>query len=148
MYDLDKTQEWLNRTIQLSKAPPVRGGVSSEPHARRDTVLSVGAAALVIILGMLLISWKRSGGEHIPISNVVEADSGARSAVATAPPQQPHTTMGPIHNSNTIHRPNSAANPPAAIWSRSSLDGNVVPLPGHTAPPAPVWLDGAPRASH
>jgi hypothetical protein len=144
MYDLDKTQEWLNRTMQLGKAPPVRGGVSPEPHARRYTMLSMGAAALVIILGMLLISWKRSGvGERIESSSVVDADSKTRVQVIIAPPQSSQASSFANRSSNSIHRPVPNHTPPVAVWSRTALDGNVTPLPGHTAPPAPIWLDGA-----
>jgi len=149
VYDLDKTQEWLNRTIQLSKDPPVRGGTSSEPHARRHTVLSIGAAAVVILLGMLLFSWRKSSvSESITSPNVVEVDSKTRVQVMVAPPPQPSQASSfDGRSASTIHRPNPVINPPKPVWSRTALDGNLTPLPGHTAPPAPTWLDSASNRS-
>jgi hypothetical protein len=137
MYDLDKTQEWLNRTIQMSKGPAVRGGVSGEPHARKHTAASVLAAFAVILAGMLLMSWTRGAGDGTG-STVVAVE--ARRRVAAAPSSSPPTVTGVA--SPPGNRPRQPVNRVPAGWPALSLDGDVTPLPGHTAPPAPVWLDG------
>jgi hypothetical protein len=135
MYDLDKTQEWLNRTIQLNSGPAVRGGVSSEPHARKHTAVSVLVAFVVIAVGMLLISWTRGAGGTD--ANIVSAEGSSR--VAPAPPRMaPAFATAPPAIRAAPARPR-----PAAGWPALSLDGDIKPLPGHTAPPAPIWLDGA-----
>jgi len=57
VYDLDKTQEWLNRTLAISREPPVRGGLRTDRKTRRQTIAGVGVVALVLLLvsGLALI---------------------------------------------------------------------------------------------
>jgi hypothetical protein len=132
MYDLDKTQEWLNRTIQLNSGPAVRGGVSSEPHSRKHTVTSILVAFAVIAAGMLLMSWTRGAGSAMD-SRVAAADGQRRAA---PPANLPHVAVSPVVGSAPVPARNTVN------WPALSLDGDVRPLPGHSAPPAPVWLDG------
>lgn len=133
MYDLDKTQEWLNRTIQLHKGPAVRGGVSGEPHARKHTAVSVLVAFTVIFAGILLISWTRgnSGAE----SDLISVEGSGR--VSPSP-----TPAAPVVATSPVTRTATSPTRRTADWPALSLDGDVKPLPGHTAPPAPIWLDG------
>jgi len=145
MYDLDKTQEWLNRTIQLNQPPPVRGGSTTDPHARRDTAASVACAVLVIALGILLVTWLRTGSAG-PGSSVVVVDGRV---------PEPQLKSGHYGQADVDLQPIVAAAPTIEArhltprsrprWLGSSLDGNIVPLPGYSPPPAPVWLDGAAR---
>jgi hypothetical protein len=145
MYDLDKTQEWLNRTLQMGKTPAVRGGRSPEPHARRHTTMSVAATALVIVLGMLLASWTRPGIRAGGGPGVVEVAGSARVADIVPMVPSPGVAPAPATAWPAARRP--VSNAPALGWTPLALDGNVAPPPGYTAPPAPVWLDGAPRRS-
>lgn len=142
MYDLDKTQEWLNRTMQLGKTPAVRGGGTPDPNARKHTTLSVTAAFLIIILGMLLMSWTRMGARVDAGRILVGIEASVR--VADAAPYRQAAGI-PIRGTISMASRPRAIVPESFGWPALSLDGNIVPLPGHTAPPAPVWLDGAPR---
>src|SRR5579872_2333650 len=54
MYDLDKTQEWLDRTQQIGRTPALRGGVAPDDRSRRHTVLSVLFALSALLLICLL----------------------------------------------------------------------------------------------
>lgn len=57
IYDLDKTQEWLNRTIQLNQPPPIRGGLVRDGRQIRHFAATVGIAAVILLL---MILWPRS----------------------------------------------------------------------------------------
>src|SRR5689334_6059877 len=50
VYDLDKTQEWLNRTMAIRREPPLRGGVRGDFKARRQTIAGVALVGLVLLL--------------------------------------------------------------------------------------------------
>lgn len=144
MYDLDKTQEWLNRTMQMSRPPAIRGGVQAEPNARRNTALST-AAAFVIIAGVMLLFSSTSVRPGLDSGDaVVHMESQER--IAEAPPlREPSFSIAAQSPAPASLRRHSR--PARIIFGRSaaSLDGDIVPLPGHAAPPAPLWLDSAIR---
>jgi hypothetical protein len=140
MYDLDKTQEWLNRTIQLDRRPPIRGGTTVEPHGRRTTVLSVACAVLLMALCIGITPWIRTVGASE--SNVVVAEG--RVQEARQPVNGPEAELAPI-----VASPPSTSkrlSQPRSTWIGTPLDGNIVPLPGYSPPPAPTWLDGGIRS--
>lgn len=135
LYDLDKTQEWLNRTLAIGKAPPIRGGIRPDRKARRTTAISLAATALVILLGILIAPWLRSA----PVADVVvpKHDANDRRPVVRMSQASPTVHQDLITRPAIIH--------PLLVGLDSStpdLDGGIRPLPGHAAPPAPVYLDG------
>ena len=139
IYDLDKTQEWLNRTIQLDRTPPVRGGLNTEPHARKHTALAVLGAIAAMALGIALMSRTGIRAASAP-ARIVEIGGAARvqDNVSAAIPE-PAAMRAPAPSRAKARASGAMA------WPPLTLDGGVVPLPGHTAPPAPVWTDGVPR---
>ena len=148
MYDLDKTQEWLNRTLQLSRTPPIRGGTTSEPHGRRTTAVSVACAILIMALCIAITPWIRTSGAGE--SSVVVAQ-GRVSDRGPSPNRAESLNRGevearPIAASAPTFAPRRDRVQPRATWIGTSLDGNIVPLPGYAPPPAPVWLDGGIRS--
>src|ERR1700724_1362617 len=92
MYDLDKTQEWLNRTQQIGRTPALRGGLAPDHRGRRHTTLSVVFALTVVLLGSLLFRWLRppilisdSGGQRLTAPGPTRiADTATAASVAPA----------------------------------------------------------------
>lgn len=63
--DLDRTQNWLHRTVSLRREPPLRGGpVPSESHRRQA---AAGIAALGITL--ICLSLLASRSLHTPVGS-------------------------------------------------------------------------------
>jgi len=147
MYDLDKTQEWLNRTQQIGRTPALRGGLAPDYRARRHTALSVLFALTVVALGILLFTRLRppaltsDSGEQF-----LTAPGSTRIADMSAAPSVAPATARPAARPY-VRR----VRPPSQLdfdAPDTLLDGPVVPLPGHVAPPAPIWLDGVSRSTN
>ena len=137
IYDLDKTQEWLNRTQQIGRTPALRGGVAPDDRSRRHTILSVLFALSALLLICLVytrlrpvVSASASDAQLLKPSGPTRVED-ASATYPSARVDAPAITPPPS-------RPNFVA--PAL-----SLDGGIVPLPGHVAPSAPIWLDGVPH---
>jgi hypothetical protein len=150
MYDLDKTQEWLNRTQALNRVPAMRGGLQEDRRPYQQA--AVGVAILLLFLVFIIQSPR------------------FRPRVASpppAPPSLPTASLAPIQSQEMLRgmTPSSltrAASPDSSGADNSFYmppipmrDGKPLPPdtpllpPGHVSPPAPVWLDGpqSPRAA-
>jgi hypothetical protein len=139
VYDLDKTQEWLNRTIQINKTPPVRGGVSTDYRARRQTLS--GIAALLLVIGGLAL-WPHPrpvAPRAAPPAPAVQATAPTTLAqdliINTTPvqvPQVPQFNFPPESAAGVALVHSSVRNSQAGVNRRSS---------DAVAPAAPIWLD-------
>src|ERR1044071_8183046 len=52
--DLDRTQEWLNRTQAIRRTPAVRGGVAADHTSLRQTAAFVLGGLLVMLILLLI----------------------------------------------------------------------------------------------
>jgi hypothetical protein len=148
MYDLDRTQEWLNRTQALHRVAAMRGGLQEDRRPYRQAAIGAG---IVLVFLLLLIQL-----------------SGSRPHIAAAPPAPPPlstASLAPVLSHEMLRdvaqdrliRANAAASaaktsyqPPIPLRDGRPLPPDTPLLPlGHVSPPAPVWLDGlhSPRAS-
>ncbi|MCC6727809.1 MAG: hypothetical protein IT208_00550 [Chthonomonadales bacterium] len=127
VYDLDRTQEWLRRTQQIGRPPPVRGGVVPDVRARRQTLACVGASAAVLA-GLALLPGPRGPAPAAP-------RAVALARARWLPARAMDASGAALHAARATGAPTSGmpgiASPP--------------PAGSHVAPPAPVWLDGAAR---
>ena len=128
VYDLDKTQEWLNRTQELRRKPAVRGGVLKDVRARNQALAGVGAV-MVAVLALALLPWSGRPTETHSIPNApVPQSARASSALEPAPALIASPSPKP-------------APPPAAVVPPIALPtGPSTPIP-RAAPFAPIWLD-------
>jgi hypothetical protein len=149
MYDLDKTQAWLERTIQLNKKPPVRGGVEPDVRLRRQTAGGVSLVAVALFCLTLL-----PRPEADTNRGLVRSEEPTR--VDQPKPQAPPKPLPPVDPVTEV-----------IIWDRTMRDlehgrgvsstafqqpdGNLYEgiriRPGAVPPPAPIFLDGEPRPS-
>jgi hypothetical protein len=153
VYDLDKTQEWLNRTIQLNRTPPVRGGVRTDHRARRQTA----AGVLLFVSALTLIVWITTALRTSSVQPLAApAPAKAESVVAALPAvPAPEWIVRPQPPAFVPER-QPAAPPPGLGWSgfslrvkgashrsdRRTVDRSSAPPGTFAAPPAPTWLDG------
>ena len=144
VYDLDKTQEWLNRTLAIRREPPVRGGVRTDHRTRRQTALGLGVVGLAL-LAMLLHAWLRPQEVKVA-AHRMDARRVQRESV-TAPPQPPDNaaalSLVLSHQEKPRLQPYlsraETAMPQLPAWKRTTSHRTRTVV----APPAPVWLDGA-----
>ena len=139
VYDLDKTQEWLNRTIQINKTPPVRGGVRTDYRARRQTLS--GIAALLLVIGGLAL-WPHphpvapKPTTSTPVAKTaVPAVASQTLVINTAPVQVPPMPqfIFPSDQAAGVALVHSSVRNSQAGLNRRSSDA--------VAPAAPIWLD-------
>ena len=141
VYDLDKTQEWLNRTLAISKEPPVRGGLRPDHKARRQTALAIGIVALVLLV-LALLPLRRA---------VVPVAAPLQEPLALAEPPAQFAAPVPVQPRDDLttkwlsslqrhedNRPILDVMPQPFARSR-----NIAVPPDQRVPPAaPIWLDG------
>jgi hypothetical protein len=134
--DLDKTQEWLNRTQAIRRTPPVRGGIVKDVRTNRETALCVLAGLLCIILVMLVPRPTPSPLERVELSAALPA---VTDLAASASMIQPHYTPAqPATGALISHRPTSQLTTNPITW-------NAPPPNDRIAPHAPIWLESEPR---
>jgi hypothetical protein len=144
VYDLDKTQQWLDRTLAIRREPPMRGGLKPDHKTRRQTAFGVALVALVILLLAML-----------PVRKQVVAAAAAAPAtrLEKASENAPHSVLTPT----IAPRAHDSRAPRWELASGSARGGRILgyipqenrsyrgPTRPHSqmvAPPAPVWLDG------
>lgn len=149
MYDLDKTQAWLNRTIQLNKTPPVRGGVEPDSRLRRQT--AGGVTLVAVALGCLMLLPRP---QPDPNRGLVSQTEPTR--VDQPKPEAPPKPLPPVDPmtevitwDRTMRDLENGRGVSSTVFQQpgDNLYEGVRPLPGHVAPPAPIFLDGEARGA-
>ena len=135
--DLDKTQEWLNRTQAIRRIPPVRGGVKKDYRTIRQTTAFVLAALLCIPLLMLIPRPAPSSPKRIELSAALPALTDLSAPVVIPRPQfmpeQPERlTLTPLRQSTQLTNY-------SGTWT-------APPRTDHIAPHAPIWLVSEPHS--
>jgi hypothetical protein len=133
--NLDRTQEWLNRTQSWPRTPPVRGGAAPDPSARRQSIIGV---ALVLIGVLILVLIPRPENTvTTAITPKVELPVASHPQVITAsfaapPIVRQRSTSTPLLPSLSL---------PLAVNSYFYREESpLVRVPtDRVAPPAPVW---------
>ena len=140
--DLDKTQDWLNRTQSISRGPAVRGGVDPDLRARRQTASGI---ALVVAAVLLLL--------FLPTVERLINQAATQAAQSEAKPQ------GGLLNSARSTAVESAFSPVPSVSPGRQAYARKLPMTeyrgpyftamgvatDHVPPPAPVWLVTMPR---
>lgn len=134
--DLDKTQEWLNRTQQWSRTPAVRGGVETDHRSRRQAIAGL-ALVLLGILILALIPRPQPVTQRIAQAPLGPAPmpAGRRDILASSysPPAVPIERPPMI----TLTGPPK----PGHMFINDQPYFTVVRHRGdHVPPPAPIWL--------
>ena len=144
VYDLDKTQQWLDRTLAINKQPPVRGGVKTDHRTRRQTLAGVMIVGIVLLA---LALWPRAAVKvkaETPLSRVKvpAADPAGPEALTIAAAQSPIPRETPNQRRRTTRRtkwvvPTRSIDQKWALSNRDRTENQTT-----VAPPAPIWLDG------
>lgn len=139
--DLDKTQEWLERTQQLGRTPAVRGGVAPDHRARRQTIGAVGLVA-GILLALAMVP------RPLPASQSLVSD--ARKILSTESPPLVAAVARPSPTP-VLPRRDLIATPPTPSRANNQTQGrrrSLVAASGNPtdriAPHAPIWIEMRP----
>lgn len=140
VYDLDKTQEWLNRTMQIGKEPPVRGGLKPD-RSRRQTLLALAGVLMILAGGILLAPRLRSASPTTSEQGKLKPADGVTRVL-------PPPVVSPVPSTvDQTGLPLSIPLMPIAPSTRFGFDapeldlsGGIRPLPGHVAPHVPLSL--------
>jgi len=131
MYDLDRTEAWLQRTRQLPRRVTPGGPPAGASVRRRDAAVAVGAAAttlaIVLLLRALLVPVEPAVAAYRDRARIERAPAGRTPARLTQDAR--------AHSGGPSEPPILSTWPGPIEW--------FVPPPGHVPPPAPTWLDGS-----
>lgn len=141
MYDLDRTQEWLNRTQALARVPAMRGGDPEDRRPYWQAAVGVAAVLLFVVSLIQLSGWRPRAAAPPPAPSSV--------AMASLAPIQSHEMLREVAPGRLIRlnapapsAPETSYQPPIPLRDGKPLPPDTLLLPpGHVSPPAPVWLD-------
>jgi hypothetical protein len=149
MYDLDRTQEWLNRTQALARVPAMRGGLSEDRRPYWQAAVGAAAVLLFVVFLIQLSGWRPRAAAPPPAPSSLPTASLA--------PIQSHEMLREVApdrliraNTASASVPETSYQPPIPLRDGKPLPPDTPLLPpGYVSPPAPVWLDGPqnPRAA-
>ncbi|MEP6754294.1 MAG: hypothetical protein ABJA67_02245 [Chthonomonadales bacterium] len=126
VYDLDKTQVWLNKTIQLNAHPPVRGGIVGR---NRYLHIFVGFVSVVGMALLLIILWPRSKPVQLAMVGSITPDRARVQDVT------PVLTTSVAHEDNVVQKS-------MLIRGNEHRGVGITRGDGFVPPSAPIFLDG------
>src|SRR5258706_3845802 len=135
--DIDKTQEWLNRTQAIRRKPPVRGGVAKAHLTTRQTLGFVLVALLCILLLTMIPRPGPSLPKSIQLPEALASLTDLAAPVVIPPPE--YLPGPPARLTQTPMRPQSQLTNYPRTWNaQRQFD--------HIAPHAPIWLVSEPHS--
>ena len=136
--DLDRTQEWLNRTQSFPRTPPVRGGVNVDRKARRQTAFGV----IIVLAAIVLLALFPRPDRTIPSVVAPEGqldNAGARDLLSITIPGSRDVLRSKSRTASSGELAPSARGYLYSTYSGPYLNDSPLDT-GIVAPPAPVWL--------
>ena len=133
--NLDRTQEWLNRTQAIKRTPAVRGGVVREKRTARQTASFMLTALLLLLAVFLAPRPAHEGTKRIASMEILPALTDYAGEISQPPPQPLPTH--PLHAAPSRSRWSSQVLNEARIW-------HYPPRANRIAPHAPIWMVSEP----
>lgn len=133
--DLDRTQEWLNRTQAIRRTPAVRGGVIRDTRTMRQTLAFVLTGLLLILVVFLIPRPSLEEPKRIVSPEFLPALTDLPRHVALPAPQ-PLPAL-PFQMAYTKARLSSNVLNEPRIW-------HYPPRTDRIAPHAPIWIVSEP----